>query len=141
MKKIITIFVAISVYFVCTSSSCTHDKNNNVTTLTAPPASGTWVVSYYNDKGSIETARFTGYTFDFPSSGVITATHDGQVTIGSYGIGPDDDKTKMVISLGLTDPNLTEISNDYQVIVNTPTELDLKDDNSSHIEEIHFTKQ
>jgi hypothetical protein len=121
--------------------SCKKDDNSTpstpATNTTTIITSGSWRVSFYHESNDDHTSNYNGYTFTFNSNGTMTATNSGGTTNGTW--SNDDSQNEFHISIGSSSP-LSDLSNGWLIISKTSTEIDLKDDNSSHNEELHFTK-
>lgn len=136
--KQITILLLISVSFF---GGCKKGDNStsstSATNTTTIITSGSWRVSFYHESNYDSTSNYNGYTFTFNSNGTMTATNSGGITNGTW--SNDDSQNEFHISIGSTRP-LSDLSNGWLIISKTSTEVDLKDDNTSHNEELHFTK-
>lgn len=153
MKRVLFSVFGLMIYIACTSSGCKHDGNSTVTPTNSNNTTGTgtgtvnnntpagkWVVSYYFDKKD-ETPDYAGYTFEFNTDKTITVSKAGVNTAGIWNQGTDDGKQKFTIAINTTDNKLLELNEDWVIEKKTDTEIDLKDDNSEHNEQLHFTKQ
>ncbi len=133
--------IILSVLFVSSckkSNDTTPDDNSNSSSSTSSIiVAGTWHVTYYHESGNDHTSNFSGYTFVFNSNGTMSATVSGVTTTGTW--SNDDSHNEFHMNIGTSSP-LTDLSNGWLIISKTATELDLKDDNTAHNEELHFTK-
>ena len=102
---------------------------------------GTWKVTYFWDKDKIETSDFNGYTFEFLSDGTFKANIPGGGSqTGTWGERPDDGVVKLDIVIPGAKP-LDDLNEDWVILEKTDTSLKLRDDNNTHLEEIHFSRQ
>ena len=103
--------------------------------------SGSWKVTLFTDSGNDETSDFSGYTFTFNSSGVLSAVKNGITTNGTWNVSSSSNKFN--INLGpKVDSNkpLGELTDDWKILSNTGTVIRLTDDNASSNEFLTFTK-
>src|SRR6478735_2673497 len=87
----------ISILFLAASCSKNLDNPNKVV------VDGTWKVALFTDSGNDETSDFTGYTFTFNSTGIITAVKNATSQNGTWSttsskfnidLGPKDNTNK-----------------------------------------------
>lgn len=127
MKKTILL---LSFFSVLLSSCQNMDDNSssaiNTTTVSNTVSTGSWRVTYYWDTDHEETSSFSGYSFVFGSSNVLTATKNGTTVTGTWSTILDDSLTKLV--LNFSDPaDFVEISDDWHVVERTATKIRLQD--------------
>lgn len=102
--------------------------------------SGNWKVSYYWDKDKDETSDFSGYTFEFKSGEVFQATfRDGAIFTGRWFRTTDDGLPRLVISI-TGNKQMEELSDDWVLEVLQEKKIELRDDNDTHVEQLHFVK-
>jgi hypothetical protein len=68
----------------------------------------------------------------------MTVTNSAGTTNGTWNMD-DSNSNEFYMSLGSASP-LSELNNGWTVISKTSSEIRLKDDDSTHSEELHFTK-
>lgn len=123
---------AFVLFAACHKSS--DDDSNNPSSGNTP--SGKWAVHYYWDKDKDETSDFSGYSFEFQSNGTFVAGIPGGSTVnGSWSTS----SSKLTISITGND-KLDNLSDDWLIIEQTDNLIKLKDDNDTHLEELHFKK-
>lgn len=130
-RRLILLAVPLFILF----SSCHKDDNNNSNT---DISSGTWRVTLFTDSGKDETSDFSGYSFTFGNGGVLTAAKSGSSKTGTWNKGSDFN-----IDLGdKSDSNkpLGELTDNWEIISITSSEIKLTDDNASSGEFLTFTK-
>ena len=113
-----------------------HDDVN--VSQNQPVTNGDWRVTLFTDSGNDETVDFNNYTFYFSSEGTLKAVRNGTTTIGSWSKG-----SKFNIDLGVkneANKPLGELTDDWQIISISPTEIRLGDDNPASGELLTFTK-
>jgi len=144
MKKQITHIVFLFIAFSTMLVSCKKDDNtapddhsNSSSSSSVIMTSGSWHVSYYHESGDDHISNFSGYSFTFNSNGTMTATNSSGTTNGTW--SSDDSHNEFHISLGNNYP-LNDLSNGWLIISKSSTELNLKDENSAHNEELHFSR-
>ena len=122
MKKIILSLVVLA--FI----SCTKDNGSSITpaNLNSTVSSGTWKVTYYWDNDHEETTNFTGYSFTFGGSNVLTAVKSSTTVTGTWVTGTDDSKVKLTLAF-VSPVDFIEISDDWEVIEKTTTKIRLQD--------------
>lgn len=131
-KHLFYCLCALISFSACHKSS---DDNPGNSLVNNPPA-GKWVVHYYWDKDKDETSDFSGYSFEFQSNGTLVATLPGGSTVsGTWSTS----SSKLTISITGND-KLDDLTDDWLVIEQTDNLIKLKDDNDSHLEELHFKK-
>lgn len=100
-------------------AACNHGNDDNPGPNGNPPAAGTWRISYFYDKQD-ETSNYAGYTFEFGSSGALTATQGGQTWSGSWSTGFDDSHNKFLIDFNGNPPSaLLELEEDWHILEQT----------------------
>ena len=125
----------ISLLILSTSCNRSLDSNDATNIVT----NGTWRVTLFTDSGNDETSDFSGYSFSFNSNGVVTATWSGISKNGTW----SRSSNKFNIDLGAkTDTNkpLGELTDDWQIISLSDSEIKLTDDNPLSAEFLTFTK-
>lgn len=130
MKNQLICLCLISAFFI---SACNRDNDNN-----GNPSEGTWRVTLFTDSGNDETSDFTGYTFVFGSNGVLTVSGSSAKT-GTWSQTSSD----FNIDLGeKSDSNkpLGELTDDWDIISVSDTEIKLQDDNPASAEFLTFKK-
>ncbi len=145
MKNKISVLLAIAAFALiitsCKKSSNSPDDNSNSSSNSTSTStiieSGSWHVTYYHENSNDHTSNFSGYTFTFNANGTMSATVSGVTTSGTW--SNDDSHNEFHMNIGTSSP-LNDISNGWLIITKTATEFDLKDDNTAHNEELHFTK-
>ncbi len=149
MKTWIARVGAIALFLLTTAAGCRHDAAGDLTpagnTGTAGDLTkGRWTVSYFNENGTDMTGHLAGYTFDFQSGGLLSVSTGAQTVKGTWRIEPDDSHSEFIITLEGADPMLAELQDDWDILANTETALNLRHShsgNSSHTMELHFDRQ
>jgi hypothetical protein len=86
--------------------------------------SGNWRVAYYQDRDDDETSNFAGYTFTFTAGGVVIATKNAVDATGAWAATDGSNKVKIVLSF--SGSPLDELSEDWEVISRSSTEIKLR---------------
>ena len=131
MKSYLNCFLFAIVLFI----SCKKDSNNINNNI----SNGTWRITLFTDSGNDETGDFSGYSFTFGDNGVLTATKAGSSKTGTWNNNNND----FNIDIGeKTDSNkpLGELTDDWDIISKSSTEIKLKDDNNASAEFLTFQK-
>ncbi|MPM09441.1 hypothetical protein SDC9_55758 [bioreactor metagenome] len=100
---------------------------------------GSWKITYYYDKDHDETADYSGLTFDFNDDGSVTATNSSSSYQGTWSTGNDDSSDKLYLTFGNPDL-LMEISDDWIILDQSSSKIELKDDSDSGTELLTFEK-
>ncbi|MBK8965699.1 MAG: hypothetical protein R3D58_22530 [Saprospiraceae bacterium] len=135
MKLLIFPAMLLALTFIGCSKSGSDDDSNPAN----PQLSGTkWVVTYFWDKDKDETNDFSGYSFEFKDSGALVAyLPDGSTKTGQWSVSSSSNKLILVIGGTYA---LDEMADDWVIMTKTNTVMQLKDDNTTHLEELHFKK-
>jgi hypothetical protein len=92
-------------------NGCTKDETNQSST-------NGWKVTNYMDDGKNLTSSFEGYTFDFQSTGVVTATKGSEIVTGVWKEFVDSGRTKFVLQFAKSGV-FEEISEDWSLVSKT----------------------
>lgn len=129
-----------AVLFLLAFSSCKKSSDDNSAGPDPQLGGSKWVVTYFWDKDKEESSNFSGYSFEFKNDGAFVAYAPGGSTVtGTWNTHFDDSKDKLLIVLAGTKP-LDDLNQDWVILEKTDTVMKLKDDNTSHLEEIHLKK-
>ncbi|MFM7176976.1 MAG: hypothetical protein ACKO0X_06105 [Bacteroidota bacterium] len=94
--------------------------------------SGKWRISKFIDSGDDETSNFSGYNFDFGTSGSVTATNGVNSYTGTWSItdsNSDDDNLSDLdfnLNFNLTN-NFQDLNDDWDFISQSETKIELID--------------
>lgn len=123
--------------FLILSASCTRSlDNNNATNVVT---GGTWRVTLFTDSGNDETSDFSGYNFSFNSNGVMTATRSGVSKDGTWSSGSNRFNIDLGPKIDANKP-LGELTDNWQIITVSGSEIKLTDDNPLSAEFLTFTR-
>lgn len=106
-------------------SSCSNDTELNADNTTSILQEGNWKVTSFIDSGQNETSHFAGHSFEFTSGGVVNVATGSANVQGSWSTGEDDSHVKLILSFS-TNPH-EEISDDWHVISQTSSKIELED--------------
>ena len=103
-------------------------------------SSGDWIVTYFYDTDSDETSDYSGYTFDFASNGVLTASNGTNTYTGTWSVTDDSNSQDDSNSLDDIDFNIffsapevfAELSDDWDIISYSSTEIRLIDESGGN---------
>jgi hypothetical protein len=145
MKTTVKLFLlALTVTFLSCSKSNDDNVNPNNSTNKVEQVSGTWTVAYYFDSGKDETSDYSGYNFTFGTDGALSASGIAGNYTGTWWIGnssSDDDNSSNRLNILISgNKEMDHLQDDWVILKLTGTEIWLKDDNSSSMEEIHFVR-
>lgn len=137
--KISVCLLLVSSFAACHNSS---DDDNSVTPnnpSVITQGGGEWKVTYYFDKDKVETSDFASYTFKFNADGSFESV-GGSGATGTWKVTDDDGSQRMVISSGSAAKPLSDLDDDWILVNMSGSKIELKDDNTEHLEELHFEK-
>ena len=130
--KAIPKFLFVSILLSFTLFSCNKSATAIIT-------NGTWFVSMYMDDNKDETSDFTGYVFDFKSSGSLSVTTGSGATVfGTWNY--DNNALKYNIFISGTGA-LDKIKGGWVIISKSKTLLQLRDDDPSKNNMLNFKKR
>ncbi|SFO58305.1 Lipocalin-like domain-containing protein [Chitinophaga sp. YR627] len=133
----------LAMFFCACVMSCSNNDDNNPTPSINPdaPTTGTWRVTLFTDSGKDETSDFSGYTFTFDSNGTAVATKSGTSKNGSWSASSSSKKFNLNFGIK-SDANkpLGELTDDWEIISLSATEIKLKDDNDDSGEYLTFNQ-
>lgn len=131
-KHTIRLSLFVGLIGLLTLSSCNKDKNSVQNEVETSVSSGTWRITKFIDSGSDETSNFTGYTFSFNSSDVLSATNGTNTYTGTWSItdsnSNDDtqDDLDFNINFALSN-NFQDLSDDWDFVSQSSTKIELID--------------
>lgn len=99
-----------------------------------------WRVSWFWDKDKDETHKFDGWRFRFREDGVFEAVSDTLTQAGTWTVQISGSEHKLIIALSGTDP-LSELDDDWLIEFFSQDTIQLRDDNTDHLEQLHFVRQ
>lgn len=116
-------------------TACTRNSDSLVTpNSSVAAAAGQWKVVFYWDKKD-ETSNFAGWAISFQADGKLTATKSGTTVSGTW----SQTSSKFSLSFG-SDPVLSSLNKNWQIISITDNLIKLKDDNPAQDDELHLSK-
>ena len=125
----IFVFLGLTMAF----TGCKKDDNSSQSVTQNLQTGQTWKVSYYYDTDKDETYKFSSYTFEFKDDGTLVATGSSGTTNGTWNVG-----SRFNISSFSVSP-LDDLNDDWVIVSQSDNVIKLKDDNSSKVEELHFS--
>ena len=138
LKKSVLLILPI---FMLAGVSCNNSDDdmpsNSTTSQTLVQDSG-WKISYYFDKDKVETDNFAGFVFHFRDSGDFEATRNGDTTVGTWQVTSDDGSQRLVIGFATGTEPLDDLVDDWIIISLNDQKIELRDDNTEHLEELFF---
>lgn len=132
---------AIMMFFVCLA--CTRNaqdvglSSGGDTTIVTP--GNTWRITLFSERGDDETGDFAGYSFIFGSGNVLKVLKGSFSKTGTW----NNTGSKFIIDVGpKTDANkpLGELTDDWQIISVSASEIKLTDDNATSGEFLTFVR-
>lgn len=133
LQFISVLLLTCSALFTMTSCSNSSDDAASLTptVIQNTVQEGDWRITSYIDSGKDETSHFSGYFFSFSNNGAISATNSSVTYAGTWSItdsnsnddSPGDVDFNILFNLG---NNFDDLSEDWQVISQTSTKIELK---------------
>lgn len=114
--KIIIALLAFGMLVAC--------KKKTIRTIDNDMSDGIWKISLFQEDGFNETSDYEIYTFNFEDNGSVIASNNGFSVTGSWSVGKDDGHVEFNLSMPIP---LDDLSDDWEVISNSSTKLELKD--------------
>ena len=121
------------VFFILSVTSCKKDDTSTIEgQIRTNVESGTWRITKFIDSGTDETSNFTGYNFDFGTSGSVTATNGTNSYTGTWSISDsnsDDDNLSDLdfnLNFNLTN-NFQDLNDNWDFISQSETKIELID--------------
>jgi hypothetical protein len=150
MKKI-TIYLGLALIFMInTASFCSRDEIQyntiDVSPIVSGMAQGSWHITDYSDHGIDKTAVFNGYNFTFGNGNILTAsngsnTYNGTWIVTTYKTGDESPADPIDFNVVFEAPsNFADITDDWDIVSRTDTELILVDGTGESIDHITFEK-
>ncbi|MCF8416097.1 MAG: hypothetical protein K9G40_07620 [Crocinitomicaceae bacterium] len=107
------------------AASC---KKQTINKIENSIVEGEWKVSLYEDDGNNETSDYTDYRFKFNTDGSVTV-QPGMLTVtyaGTWKTEKDSDHVDFILNFA-TPANLEDLSDDWEVLSESKTKLELED--------------
>lgn len=114
--KILIALLALGMLVAC--------KKKTIRTIDNDMSDGIWKISLFQEDGFNETSDYEIYTFNFEDNGSVIASNNGFSVTGSWSVGKDDGHVEFNLSMPIP---LDDLSDDWEVISNSSTKLELKD--------------
>lgn len=129
----------LSILFMSAFVSCNKNSKIDPSNAASVLKDGTWKVTLFKDDNQDETNYFQGYSFIFGDGGVVTATSSTQTVNGTWITLKDSGKTKL--DLNFDDVfNFDELDEDWEIISQTATKIELKDGSGLSTDYLTFEK-
>lgn len=145
MKKILSFAVIILML-----SACSKDEAITIETLSIQSSAEeqstsmsntNWKVTYFWDKDHEETHKFSGYQLAFNSNNELKVTsNSGTTFIGTWNIRTDSEHGRRMDIVIVGDDTLSELQDDWIITQFDHTQIKLKDDNTTHLEELFLER-
>lgn len=138
MKRNLLVTALLATSLLATSGCSKSAKKSD----TGPtPLTGDWKVTYYIDNGQLNTEDYADYTFDFKPKNAITATLGEQTSFGYWAISTKEATQKLNIGFNTGDDKLTALTDDWDVLFVSETQVELTDNDAAGTHIVHFTRQ
>mgnify|MGYP001182385138 FL=1 len=133
MKTRLIILAALLLLFLL---SCSRDDSD---VLANRIDSGTWKITYFYDKDHDETSDYSGMSFSFGDDGTVNAVTSSATYNGTWSTGNDDSASKFYLNFSSPDA-LIEISEDWVILNQSNSKIELEDDSDNGTELLTFEK-
>ena len=106
------------------------DNSSQINEVVNTASTGTWKVTYFFDTDKEETTNFSGYSFNFGSNNLLSASNGTLTYSGNWNVVDDnsnDDSPSdidFVISFATPD-SFTDLSEDWKIISRTSEKIEL----------------
>ena len=134
LKGAMLVFAAMALLVGCTTDPVNPNPQNPQISSDAA-----WRVTWYWDKDKDETSDYAQYTFYFRSNGQFEALQNSTATTGTWRITSSDGTQRLVISTSTSKP-LSNLNDDWVILESGDQIIRLKDDNTTHLEELNFER-
>jgi hypothetical protein len=107
-----------------------HSMDNSTNGAQQTVQSGSWIITSFIDSGKDETSHFSGYSFNFGSNDVLTATNGSSAFTGTWSItdsNSNDDSVSDLhfhIQFNLTN-DFESLNEDWQFVSKTDSRIEL----------------
>lgn len=114
-------------------------KKKTIKAVESDMIEGSWKVSFFEEDGQNETSDYSGYVFTFKTDGSVKAISGATVVNGTWSTYKDDDHVDFDLLLPAP---LDDLTDDWDIIKNSSTTLELKDvsGGDGSIDYLTFTK-
>jgi hypothetical protein len=125
MKKAFLVGLLLVSVIACDDDNDALSTSAKVSEARNTAVSGEWRITKFVDSGTDETNHFNGYTFQFGSSGSLTATNSTNTYTGTWSVtddgsgddNRDDDFDDIDFNIIFTLPaDFAELSEDWEIV-------------------------
>lgn len=132
LMKIGLLLFAVILMLSCSSDSNSTSNQNTISGVVNNSTTGSWRITYFYDTDHEETSNYTGYNFTFGSGNVITAVNGTNTYTGTWSVtdsnSNDDNINDLHYIILFTTPTFMEdLSDDWEIISYSSTEIKLTD--------------
>jgi hypothetical protein len=117
--------IGLAIVTLVFAASC---KKQTINKIENSIVEGEWKVTLYQEDGDNETSNYSGYRFKFNTDGSVTV-QPGMLTVtytGTWKTEKDSDHVDFILNF-TTPANLEELSDDWEVLSESKTKLELED--------------
>jgi len=117
---------------ICSSDDNDTDSNSyQIQQIKTAMQMGNWIITYFEDSGTIETNNFSGYIFTFASNDNLIANNNANMYTGTWSVtnsssssssSSDDIDFNILFN---SPPNFEELSEDWDIISHTSAKIEL----------------
>jgi hypothetical protein len=132
VPKALTLFLCMVFLLSCDTSSTSNNNQSTINTIVSMMSSGTWRITYYFDSNQDETSDYAGYNFTFGANNVLTASNGANNYTGFWSVTRSSSGGSSLSDLDFNilftaPPFMAELSDDWDIISATSTEIKLID--------------
>ncbi|MDB5226359.1 MAG: hypothetical protein JWN78_552 [Bacteroidota bacterium] len=131
-----TIFLFLTVCLLFTG--CKKETVTSSASVGDIITSGSWRLTSFTENGTEHASDFNGYVFTFGPTGSLRANRSGIIIDGTWHMN-ESNVNSLRISFG-NNVSLKDLSKSWIVVYKSTSQFILQDDNSTHTQEVHFTK-
>jgi hypothetical protein len=135
MKKGLIIGLLLVSLIACDDNDEGMSRSAKVSEARSTAVSGEWRITQFVDSGTDETNHFSGYAFQFASSGSLTATNSTNTYTGTWSVTDDgsgddnrgDDFDDIDFNIIFTVPaDFAELSEDWEIVSLSESNIELR---------------
>ncbi len=128
MKKLFSILILI--FMSCSGEDGASNNNPLLDQITSDVTDGGWVISYYYDTDSDETANFSNFVFSFNDNGELSATDGVNAYLGSWSVtdsnSGDDSLDDLHFNIAFASPPyFAELTDDWDIVSQSASTIEL----------------
>jgi len=137
MRALFTSIFVTACFLIACSIGCRHEPFvDDVVPVsqsdTTTPTQNNWVVSYFMHNDTLMTKHLNGYTFSFKPNSVLEVNTGVNIVTGTWRIIPDVHNQQFILTITGADDMLEMLDEEWEVVINTSAQIQLKHDHTGH---------